>query len=63
MIYGTAKILNKDDGTFKEKLFWVFEKHVSNEDASKYLNDFILSEMDFISVKPDEIITYDESEE
>jgi nitroimidazol reductase NimA-like FMN-containing flavoprotein (pyridoxamine 5'-phosphate oxidase superfamily) len=63
MIYGTAKIINRDDETFKEKMFWVLEKHVSNEDASRYLNDFILSEMDFISVKPDEILTYDEGEE
>jgi general stress protein 26 len=59
MIYGTAQVLMKDDAAFKEKMIWVYEKHGSKDDALTFLDDFILSEMDFISVTLDEIISYD----
>jgi nitroimidazol reductase NimA-like FMN-containing flavoprotein (pyridoxamine 5'-phosphate oxidase superfamily) len=60
MIYGTAEVLMKDDAAFKEKIIWIFEKHGSKDDALKFLDDFILSEMGFISVLLKEIISYDE---
>jgi nitroimidazol reductase NimA-like FMN-containing flavoprotein (pyridoxamine 5'-phosphate oxidase superfamily) len=62
MVYGTAKVLNKDDDSFREKLSWVLEKHVSKDDVSMFLNDFLYSEMDFISVICQEIISYDEDQ-
>jgi general stress protein 26 len=60
MTYGTAEVLMKDDEAFKEKIIWIFEKHGSKDDALTFLDDFILTEMDFISVSLEEIISYDE---
>jgi nitroimidazol reductase NimA-like FMN-containing flavoprotein (pyridoxamine 5'-phosphate oxidase superfamily) len=62
VVFGTAQIINRDEETCSDKLSWVLEKHISNEDASRYLNDFILPELDFISVSPDEITTYEDED-